>query len=96
MAGNIEGLRILQEETFRVEKLQHNVAFFCEELRKNGINVDSKTAIIPIILGDEKKALELSSFLHEKGFYISVIRYPTVAKGKARLRIALMSSHTEE
>lgn len=95
IAGNIEGLNIIQEETFRVKQLQHNVDYFCNELRKNGMEVKSETAIIPIIIGNEKKAMELSDYLLQKGFYISAIRYPTVAKGQARLRIALMSSHTE-
>ena len=96
IAGNLEGLRILENETFRVKALQHNVEFFCGQLTKNGLKVKSETAIIPIVVGEEKKALELSEFLFDKGFYISAIRYPTVAKGNARLRIALMSSHTEK
>lgn len=43
-----------------------------------------------------RKALEVSSYLYENGYLISAIRFPTVAKGSARLQVALMSSHTEE
>ena len=52
--------------------------------------------IIPVVISDEGKALAASSYLYENGYFITAIRYPTVAKGTARLRVALMSSHTEE
>ena len=79
-----------------VDGLQYNIQFFCKELQSNGINAKSETAIIPIIIGDEQKTLEISKALLNDGIYISAIRYPTVAKGSARLRVALMSSHTQE
>lgn len=75
--------------------MQYNVKYFCRQLGKYGINVKSETAIIPVIIGDEENALTVSNYLHENGYFISAIRYPTVAKGAARLRVALMSSHTE-
>ena len=40
--------------------------------------------------------MRVMELLKERGYYISAIRYPTVAKGSARLRLALMSSHTRE
>lgn len=96
MAANLAGIEVLEKETSRVRKLQGNVKYFCTELAKYGIDVKSETAIIPIIIGDEGKAVAVSSYLYEKGYFISAIRFPTVAKGSARLRVALMSSHTEE
>ena len=60
-----------------------------------GIKQKSETAIIPIIIGDEKKAVEVSEKLFENGFFIPAIRYPTVPMGKSRLRVALMASHTK-
>lgn len=95
VAANIAGLEIIESEPELVERLQHNSKFFCEALIAKGVDVHSETAIIPIIVGDEKRALEISSELMENGFFISAIRYPTVAKGSARLRVALMASHTE-
>ena len=96
MAANMAGIEALEKETSRVTKLQNNVSFFCSQLERYGIDAKSETAIIPIVIGDEEKALAVSSYLYENGYYISAIRYPTVAKGTARLRVALMSSHTEE
>ena len=96
MAGNLAGLNVIESETWRVKKLRENVRIFCDELRRYGICADSQTAIVPIIVGDEQKALKLSETLFENGFYVSAIRYPTVAKNMARLRVAIMATHTEE
>ena len=95
MAANLAGIEVLEKEISRVTKLQYNVKYFCRQLGKYGINVKSETAIIPVIIGDEENALTVSNYLHENGYFISAIRYPTVSKGAARLRVALMSSHTE-
>jgi 7-keto-8-aminopelargonate synthetase-like enzyme len=54
------------------------------------------SAIIPLVIGDETKALEAGSILREKGIFIPAIRYPTVARGAARLRVTLTASHTRE
>ena len=96
MAANLAGIEVLEKETVRVTKLQHNVKYFCAQLQRYGINAKSETAIIPVMIGDEEKALAVSNYLYENGYFISAIRYPTVARGAARLRVALMSSHTEE
>lgn len=52
--------------------------------------------IIPIIIGDNARCIELSNLLKDSGFWATAIRYPTVAKGAARLRISLTSSLTED
>jgi 7-keto-8-aminopelargonate synthetase-like enzyme len=52
-------------------------------------------AIIPWIVGDEQCALDLAQALHREGFLVPAIRYPTVAKGTARLRITLSAAHSE-
>ena len=96
MASSIKAIELIMNEPQRVQALQQNIQDFCNYLRKAGIEADSKTAIIPIVIGDEKKTMEISKELFELGFYISAIRYPTVRKGGARLRLALMSTHTKE
>ncbi|MBA3830783.1 MAG: 8-amino-7-oxononanoate synthase [Chthoniobacterales bacterium] len=52
-------------------------------------------AIIPWIVGDEQRALDLARSLQREGFLVPAIRYPTVAKGAARLRITVSAAHTE-
>src|SRR5690348_5797979 len=53
------------------------------------------SAIFPWIAGDEQAALRLSRSLYEQGFFVPAIRYPTVAKGTARLRITLTAAHED-
>jgi 7-keto-8-aminopelargonate synthetase-like enzyme len=73
------------------------VKFFCEALQREGVNVEqSPSAIVPIVIGDEAKAMQISAKLQEQGILIPAIRYPTVAKGQARLRASLMATHTRE
>ena len=89
-------LNVIRNEPEQVQRLQHNVKYFCSELKSRGIDVQTESAIVPIIVGDEGKAMAIASRLFDEGIYISAIRYPTVAKGQARLRAALMATHTEQ
>ena len=96
MAAALAALEVLVAEPRRVAKLRENVALFVAELACRGISVRGETAIVPIVVGDEKRALSASAALEELGFLVPAIRYPTVARGAARLRVALMSAHTPE
>jgi 8-amino-7-oxononanoate synthase len=55
-----------------------------------------QSAIIPVIVGGEAEAMQLSARLLEEGFLIPAIRYPTVARGSARLRVTLSAAHDDE
>ena len=77
-------------------QLRDNMAFLCRELERYGISAHSDSAILPILVGEEKRAMAAMEELKQRGYYVSAIRYPTVARGSARLRVALMSSHTRE
>ncbi len=91
----LTGLELIEQEPERVQRLQCNIACFCKALREGGLNVSSETPIIPIVIGDEGHALAVAQRLFEAGILIPAIRYPTVAKGSARLRVSLMATHTE-
>ncbi|HXV65857.1 MAG TPA: pyridoxal phosphate-dependent aminotransferase family protein [Nitrosopumilaceae archaeon] len=70
-------------------KLWKNVKFFSSGLKQMGINIDSTTHIIPIIIGKEKTALEFGKYLFNRGIYAQPIRYPTVPYNQARIRVSL-------
>lgn len=99
-------LKFIEQHPERVQQLQENVKFFCDALVKAGVHVGADhtsnqpgiqhSAIVPIVIGDEAAALAASAKLQEKGILIPAIRYPTVAKGQARLRASLMATHTKE
>ena len=68
-----------------------------KELNKIDINTGSSNSqIIPIILGDETKCFELQSFLRKNGFFVKVIRSPTVPKGSERIRISLTATMSKK
>jgi glycine C-acetyltransferase len=76
------------------KRLQLNVLYFFEEIKRLGFEVaNSSSQIVPIIVGKEALALELSKELLERGVFAQAIRYPTVKKGHARLRISLNAMH---
>jgi 7-keto-8-aminopelargonate synthetase-like enzyme len=55
-----------------------------------------RTPIFPVIVGDDRRAVAATQFLLDRGIYAQAIRPPTVPRGTARLRFALMASHTVE
>jgi glycine C-acetyltransferase len=71
------------------KKLWRNVALLSSGLKQIGYDFDSSTHIIPLIIGKEKTALEFGKYLFKKGVYALPIRYPTVPKNKARIRISV-------
>ena len=82
-------------EKFR-KKLGKNVHSISSGLKKIGYKIDSKTHIIPIIIGREKTTLNFGKYLFDKGIYAQPIRFPTVPKNKARIRLSVTSWLTKK
>ena len=81
------------------KKLWGNIEQLSSGLNQIGYDVSSPTHIIPIIIGKEKLSLEFGEFLFKNGIFAQPIRYPTVSKNKARIRIsvtALLSKNNIE
>jgi glycine C-acetyltransferase len=79
------------------KRLQLNILYFSEKIKRLGFKLGNSTSqIIPIIVGKELQALELSKELLKEGVFAQAIRYPTVKKGYARLRISLNAMHRQE
>jgi 8-amino-7-oxononanoate synthase len=66
------------------------------DMLRDKLSLKSESAILPWIVGDEQAALDLARALQAEGFFVSAIRYPTVAKGAARLRITVTATHNED
>jgi glycine C-acetyltransferase len=88
--------RFKQNREPRRKKLERNVKLLSAQLRKIGYDIRSQTHIIPVIIGDEKKALEFGRYLYEKGIFAQPIRYPTVPKNSARIRISVTAWLSKE
>ena len=93
-AASRASLRIVQSaegEALRA-RLRKNIALLSSLLG----TARAESAIIPLILGSEERALEEAARLFETGFFVPAIRYPTVPKNTARLRITLSAAHTPD
>jgi len=71
------------------KKLETNTKQLSKGLKEIGFNIKSKSHIIPIIVGNEKESMKLGEFLNTNGIFVQPIRYPTVPKNQARLRISV-------
>ena len=79
------------------ETLWSNTKLFRSLMKEAGFEVsDAEHPITPIMLGDEKKAVEMAKALFEEGIYVIGFAYPVVPKGKARIRVQISAAHTED
>ena len=71
--------------------LEKNRKLVSEGLKEIGYTINSETHIIPIIIGNEKKTMDFGRYLFDNKIFAQPIRYPTVPKNQARLRISITS-----
>ncbi len=96
-AATRTSLRLLQTEHWRRAHLQQLIARFRTGAQQIGLHLmDSFSAIQPIVIGDEAKALAISEQLAARGFLIIAIRPPTVPVGSSRLRVTFTAQHSIE
>jgi 8-amino-7-oxononanoate synthase len=95
LAGALAALELLDQQPQRVEKLQANADALREELARERFEVSgSTTQIIPLVIGDARQAMRICELAIERGVFAQAIRPPTVPEGTARLRLAVMASHS--
>ena len=95
--GTREVLRILSRNQDLREKVLKNAVLFKRLMTEAGFSLlPGDTAIVPVMLYDEKTALAMADKLLEKDIYVIGFAYPVVPKGKARIRVQLSAAHTEE
>ncbi|NOQ94964.1 MAG: 8-amino-7-oxononanoate synthase [Methylophaga sp.] len=96
-AATLASLTLVEQESWRREKLQSLISQFRAGAKQLGLNLmDSSTAIQPVLIGDDQQAINIGKALEEKGLLVGVIRPPTVPEGSARLRITFSANHTEQ
>lgn len=97
VAGILESIKIVEEEPEHLENLNRNRNFFQTELGKRGFNtLNSRSAIIPILVGDDTKLGKLQMALFDAGIFSNIGTTPAVNAKKCRLRLNVMATHTLE
>lgn len=97
LGASLAAIDIIEFEPERREHLWRLIKKFKLGLEKIGLTVlPSYSAVIPVLIGDAKPALEFSLRLRENGVYTPAVRPPSVPPGKCRIRATLMAKHTED
>jgi glycine C-acetyltransferase len=97
VAACMAALDVLRDEPERLTRLWERTRFFKRGLTDLGFDTGiSETPITPVIAGDETKAVELSRGLWDEGVFTPAVVFPTVSRGKARVRTIVTADHTED
>ena len=97
-AASLEAVTMMMEGNPKVAALHHNIKYFVDGAKRRGFDtcLASETAIVPILIGEDHNAYELSTLMLEKGVFVPPAVYPAVPKRQARLRFCLISEHKQE
>ncbi len=96
-AACLASIEILEESTELVDKLWENTRYFKNEMQTLGFDIGtSVTPITPVMLGEAPLAQQFSRQLFEKGVFAMALGFPTVPRGKARIRVMISASHSRD
>jgi 8-amino-7-oxononanoate synthase len=97
VAAALAALDILEQEPWRVDKLISNANKVRKELTEAGFNIpDGRTAIVPVIVGDDALAFKMWRMLYDSGIFVNVFISPGVPQGRQMMRTSYMSTHEDE
>jgi 8-amino-7-oxononanoate synthase len=97
IASAIAGIRLIREEPWRIRKLHENAAYFKGLLSEAGFDLGlTETPVVPVMCYDTEKTAYLARYCQQHGVFIHAIYYPTIPKGRARLRAAVLACHSRE
>lgn len=97
VAACLEAIDILEESTQLVDKLWANADYFKTEMKSLGFDTgESVTPITPVMLGEAPLAQEFSRKLYEAGVFGMALGFPTVPRGKARIRVMISAAHEKD
>ena len=93
----LAAVRYLRTHPELVERLRSNTRYFREQLKARGFKpLEGDTPIVPVILGETAKAIQMSEMLLDEGVFVTGFGYPVVPKGEARVRCQISAAHTKD
>jgi 8-amino-7-oxononanoate synthase len=96
-AGLIASIDVMESEPERLRTLWSNIRFLRSQLRDAGFDLEhTESAILPIVIGDERKTMEMGRAVRARGLFCQTVVFPGVPLGDARLRVSVTSEHTTE
>lgn len=95
--GVLKALEIVKTDTEQRKRLWKMSDHFRNSLKNMGFDtLNSQTPIVPIMVGQEAKAIAFTNDLFDNGIFAPCCRWPAVPKGKSRIRFALMTTHSDD
>ncbi len=96
-AGVLKALQIFMTQKQLLTQLRENIAYFAKGMRRLGAPLaeDHQSAVIPVVIGDERKLSIMTECLLEGGIYVIPIVFPAVRRGGSRFRFTVMATHTQ-
>ncbi|WP_030568404.1 aminotransferase class I/II-fold pyridoxal phosphate-dependent enzyme [Streptomyces aureocirculatus] len=96
-AGLIASLDVIEAEPERLVRLWSNIRFLHRQLADAGFDLENtESAILPLVIGDERRALEMGRAVRARGLFCQTVVFPGVPLGDARLRVSVTCEHTRE
>jgi 7-keto-8-aminopelargonate synthetase-like enzyme len=96
-AASIAGIRLIRKNKDLRESLWDNIHYVAKGLKSLKLNTNQpESPIISIVIGDARRAMDISRRLFERGIMVPAIRPPTVPANSSRLRVTIMSTHTKQ
>ena len=96
-AAALEAFDVIEDEPWRVAKLHEQTGTYISGLKAQGWDtMFSSTCVVPVMVGDESKTMDLTRMLFDRGIFVCPIVHPAVPRGTDRLRTCLMATHTDE
>jgi glycine C-acetyltransferase len=96
-ASALASVEYLEHHPERVDQLRQNAQYFREQLLARGFKpLPGETPIIPVILGETAKAIEMSRQLLAEGVFVTGFGFPVVPQGQARIRCQVSASHSRD
>jgi len=97
VASALAALDILEKEPERVQKLISNANYMRKNLKDKGFNViEGRTAIVPVIVGNDELAFKMWRLLYDSGVFVNVFISPGVPEGRQMMRTSYMATHEKE
>jgi len=97
VAAALAALEILEKEPERVQKLISNANYMRKGLKEKGFKViDGRTAIVPVIIGNDELAFKMWRLLYDSGVFVNVFVAPGVPEGRQMMRTSYMATHEKE
>jgi glycine C-acetyltransferase len=96
-ASALQAVRVIEAQPERVQRLRDNARYFREQIIEAGFRpLAGETPIVPIIIGETSKAIEMSDRMLQEGVFVTGFGFPVVPQGTARVRCQISAAHTRD